>query len=277
LRQAWRRGAQFVAGFGGEAHAPRDHVARLDEGDVFAVGLGHFGVAQAHELVDVELVIGEQHEVLEPLGLRAGVVAQTVQRVIHARRGEQRQRLRFAGPWLPGAVGDAVVHGGQVGQVEQVAHQHAALCAELALHMVVLGKREVDGDGVRAGAHFQFHAVVLAQQAELLQVVVGKQIGSRECGLVAPGAFNEAIGQLAVGARHGAGVHAHEGVEGAHGGWRGVAGHKALHCGAQVADLLLVDALHLGQGVGRVFVAGGGDEIGDLGHGAIVHKRTGTA
>jgi hypothetical protein len=53
-------------------------------------------------------------------------VAQAVQRVVHARRGEQRQRLRLAGR-APGAVGDAVVHGGQVGQVEHIAHQHAAL------------------------------------------------------------------------------------------------------------------------------------------------------
>ena len=39
----------------------------------------------------------------------------------------------------------------------------------------------------------------------------------------------------------------------------------------QVADLLLVDTLHLGQGFGRVGVAGGGDEVGDQRHGAIVH------
>jgi hypothetical protein len=73
-------------------------------------------------------------------------VAQAVQRVVHARRGEQRQRLRLAGA-APGAVGDAVVHGRQVGQVEHIAHQHAALGAELAFDMVVLGKREVDGMG----------------------------------------------------------------------------------------------------------------------------------
>jgi hypothetical protein len=54
-------------------------------------------VAQPDELVDVELVVGEEHEVLEVLGHRARVVAQAVQRVVHARRGEQRQRLGFAG------------------------------------------------------------------------------------------------------------------------------------------------------------------------------------
>ncbi len=63
-----------------------DHVARFDEGDVLAVRVGHGLVAQAHELVDVELVVGEQHEVLEPVRRSAGVVAQAVQRIVDARR-----------------------------------------------------------------------------------------------------------------------------------------------------------------------------------------------
>ena len=76
-----------------------DHVARLDEGVVVAAArrAGHGLVAEADELVDVELVVGEQHEVLEVLGVGAGVVAQAVQRVVDARRGEQRERLRLAG------------------------------------------------------------------------------------------------------------------------------------------------------------------------------------
>ena len=88
-------------------------------------------MAEAHELVDVELVVGEQHEVLEMLGPGTGVVAQAVQRVVDPRRGEQRQRLRLAGRGLVGAVGDAVVHRAEVGQVEQVAQQQAALGVRL--------------------------------------------------------------------------------------------------------------------------------------------------
>jgi len=56
---------------------------------------------------------------------------------------------------------------------------------------------------------------------------------------------------------------------------RRFAGHELVHGLAQVADLLLVDTLHLGQGLGRVGVAGGGDEVGDQGHGPIVHTRRG--
>ena len=109
--------------------------------------------------------------------------------------------------------------------------------------MVMLGKREVDGDGVSAGAHLQVHVVAAAQQAKLLGVVGGKQVGPREGGLKAPGAFDEAVGQFVVGARHRGGVHAHERIKRPHRGGRGVAGHKALHGRAQMANLLAVDRL----------------------------------
>ena len=122
-----RRGGALPAGPTGarEAGAHRDDVAGLDERVVHRVGLGHLAVAQRDELVDVELVVREQHEVLEVVGRGAGVVAQPVQRVVDARRGEQRQRQRVGRAGLVGAVGDAVVHRGEVGQVEQVAQLQA--------------------------------------------------------------------------------------------------------------------------------------------------------
>ena len=132
--------------------------------------------------------------------------------------------------------------------------------------MVMLGKREMDGNGVGAGAHLQFHAVAGAQQAELLGVVVGEQVGPCQRDFVPARALHKAVGQLAVGPRHGGGVHAHEGVEGAHRALGRFARHEALHGVAQVADLLLVDALHLGQRIGRVGMAGGSDEVRDDGH-----------
>jgi hypothetical protein len=113
-------------------------------------------------------------------------VAQAVQRVVHARRGEQRQRLRLAGR-APGAVGDAVVHGRQVGQVEHIAHQHAALGAERAFDMVVVGEREMNRDGLVAEAHFDGDLVVQDQQAQLLAEVAGKQVGPGQRGLVGAG------------------------------------------------------------------------------------------
>jgi hypothetical protein len=99
----------------------------------------HQGPAQAHEFVDVELVVGEQHEVLEGLGRRAGVVAQPMQRVVDPWRGEQRQRRGLAARRFVGAVGDAVVHFGQIGQVEEIAQ--ALLAGGIERGFDVLGSR----------------------------------------------------------------------------------------------------------------------------------------
>ena len=87
---AGRRGSQLVHGFGRQACAARDDVAGLDKGNVVAVLIGHLGMAQTDEFVDIELVVGEQYKILEPLGRRACVVAQAVQRVVDARSGKQR-------------------------------------------------------------------------------------------------------------------------------------------------------------------------------------------
>jgi hypothetical protein len=92
---------------------------------------------------------------------------------------------------------------------------------------------KVHGDGLRAGAHFQLHAVVLQQQAELLQVVLGVQVGAGQGGLVPAGAGHEAVAQLGglgrAQAGHGVGVDAHKGVAGPHMAGQGLAGHKTLH------------------------------------------------
>jgi hypothetical protein len=225
-------------------------------------------VAQAHELVDVELVVREQHEVLEVLGRGAGVVAKPVQRIVDTGRGEQRQRLRLAGARLVRAVGDAVVHRRQVRQVEQVGHQQAASAVQRSFQMVVLGQREVHRYRLVAGADLDRHMVVLQQQAELLEVVAAEQVGPRQRGLVGAGTGHEAVAQARVGAGDGVGVHAHEGIAGPHAGRcvgragirRRVAGDEALQRAAQVGHARLVDAAHLRERRTRVVEAGRGDE-----------------
>ncbi len=139
LWQARRCLAERVHVLRRQAHTARDHVAGLDKGDVFAAWVLHFGATQCDELVDVELVIGEQHVVLKPARRGAGVVAQALQRIVDARRGEQRQRPGLRGCGLVRAIGNPVVHGGQVGQVKHLAHQGLALGAQAALHVLVFG------------------------------------------------------------------------------------------------------------------------------------------
>jgi hypothetical protein len=97
-------------------------------------------VAQCDELVNVELVIGEQHVVLKMRRAGAAVMAQAVQRVVGACPGEQRQRLGLTMGPVPSAVGDAVVHRCQVGQVKHIAQTVAARGCHFAFHVLIFCK-----------------------------------------------------------------------------------------------------------------------------------------
>ena len=85
------------------------------------MALSHVLVRHPAELVDIEVIIGEDDEVLEMLGIGAGVMAQPEQRIIDARRGEGSERVRAALRRNEGAVGDLVIGEGEVGRIEQVA------------------------------------------------------------------------------------------------------------------------------------------------------------
>ena len=130
-------------GLGRFACATGDQVARLDEARVLIASLiriGHQCVPEAHELVDVELIVGEQYEVLEVLGRRRRVMAQPVQRVIDAGRIEQCQRPRLAGFGLERSVGNAVIHCVKIGEVEQITHQKSPLRDHRRFNVFVFGK-----------------------------------------------------------------------------------------------------------------------------------------
>ena len=88
--------------------------------------------------------------------------------------------------------------------------------AQAAFDVVVLGEREVHRDRLRAGADLERDAVVLEQQAELLEVVVAEQVGPGQRRLVGARPGDEAVAQARVGPRHGVGVDAHERIAGAH-------------------------------------------------------------
>jgi hypothetical protein len=96
---------------------------------------------------------------LKMLGARGGVVAQAVQRIVNARRGKKRERLGTA-CGFESAVGDVVVHRAQIGEVKHISHQSAAVWGNIAFHMIVIGKGEVNGNRLVAGADLQLNAMV---------------------------------------------------------------------------------------------------------------------
>jgi hypothetical protein len=211
-------------------------------------------------LSDVELVVREQHEILKVFGRGAGVMAQPVQRVVHARRGEQRQRLWLPVTRLVGAVGDAVVHRRQIGQIEQIAHQQAPLGADRTLQVVGVGQREVHRNGLARRPHFECYAMVAQQQSELLAIVVAEQIWPRQRGLVDTGPCDEAIGEPRVGARNRLCVHPHTGVALAHARVKLAPRDEALQRLAQASHCVVVQhggVIQRGLGVGEGLRGGG--------------------
>ena len=118
----------------------------------------------------------------DPESALAQVRAIYDQQIAHLRAAMQRR-----------PIGDAVVHAAQVGQVEDVLHEHAALRRQRAFDVLVLAERKMDRDGLRAGADLQLDAMVALEQPELLQVVIRIQVGARERGFETAGARNESV------------------------------------------------------------------------------------
>jgi len=101
-----------------EPLAARDPIAWLDERLACRLSAGDAVAAQTRESVRVELIVREDHEVLEVLGVGARIVIEPVQRVVHARGAKQRERRRRARRMRPSPIGDSVVHRCEIGRVE---------------------------------------------------------------------------------------------------------------------------------------------------------------
>ncbi len=218
LRHAARRDP---GGAAAEALVGGDQVPRLDETVVVGVAGGHVLLGDAAELVDVERVVGEDHEVLEVPGFGAGVVAEPVQRIVDPRRGERGQRVGPADRRDEGAVGDLIVGVGKVGRIEDVAQRDAKAVEDLPVERLVLVDGEMQRDRGRRFAHLDGPAVVLQDDGEVVDQVVLEQLGRGQRRAVGAGAMQEAVGQGRIGLP--------------------VAGRGDLNLGVEGADLALGD------------------------------------
>ncbi|MCY1209554.1 hypothetical protein D9M72_212090 [compost metagenome] len=258
LRQRAR--ARGVVGF--RAAQFLHHVAGLDKAGVAAaVAAGHQAPAQLDKLVDIALVVGEQHEALEMLRCRAGVVVQPLQGQVHALGGEQRQRPGLARNRLIGAVGDAVVDAAQLGQHER--------CLQLArLGVADVGGRGLDHERQRDRAPAQAHdhrdPVVAHQPFDLVAVVVRQQVGAGHRGAVHPGVGHRAPGGAAVG-DHGLDVDRDPQVRiaGVRGRGQRLAAGECIEARAHCADRGVVDLADARQR--RIRVRKFGELVGRMG------------
>ena len=165
LGQVRQRGVRVVARHHGVARAHQRHVA--------GSGRGQHAARIGHELVDVELVVGEQHVVLEVVRRRRGVVRQPGQAVVHALRGEGRQGARAVLEGEAHPVDDVVVGRGQVGHVEDVPHQEGQHPVLRHGQVGVVQHGEMHGDRRPRPSHRHRHVVAAQQQADLLRQVAG--------------------------------------------------------------------------------------------------------
>jgi hypothetical protein len=203
-------------------------------------------MAQAHEFVDVELVVGEQHEVLEPLGRRAGVVAQAVQRVVHPRRGEQRQGLRLAraGSQVPLAMPSSMAARSGRSNTSRISMRRSGVSVPSTWSCSANEKWM--GMGWLLVPTSSSTPWLLQQQAKLLGVVVGKQVGPREGGLKAAGAFDEAVARPCQGRRAQRLACRHGGGQRLAGKWLAPApAHSGHRCGVWGSERWDVDHAHV--------------------------------
>ncbi|CFV98055.1 Uncharacterised protein [Bordetella pertussis] len=112
------------------------------------------------------------------------VVLQAMQRIIHPRGRKRRQRPGLAGLAAPRAIDDGVVGDRQVGHVEQIAQRPPQVLDMLAFHVGAVRKGEMQRNRHIGFAHLHRHAVVLQQQADLLDEIVAEQMRLRDGGLV---------------------------------------------------------------------------------------------
>ena len=186
---------------------------------------------------------------------RAGVVPKAVERIVHARRGEQCQGLRFRRRGSVGAVGDAVVHGRQVWKIKNLRQPLALGRAHAAFEVFVIRETEGQRDGVMACADLQGSVVILQEQAELLEVITCKEIGPGQGGLVAAGMRDEAIGGQRVRKPVVGGGKPHEWIASPHARGRGVTlflRDVGMQGGTQMRYARVIDAPGLCQGSGRI-------------------------
>ena len=153
-------------------------VAGLDKADVpFVVAVFHELAAEGGKLIDVALVVGEQHEALEVLRVRGGVVVQALQGQVDTLGCEHRQRLRFITNRAVCAVGDGIVDLRKVGQ-RKCAAQRARLFGRNvhggSLHHERQRNRPV------AYAHHDGAVVIVQEAFDLHAVVVTEEVRARE-------------------------------------------------------------------------------------------------
>ena len=171
-----------------------DDIARFDEFGIAVAALRHQVSGVSTELVDVELVVGEQYEVLKVAWAGGRVVRQAMQRIVDTLCSELRQRPRPAHRRFVCAVGDLVVGSVKVWNVEQVSDWPLDVLGGGAVDVGTFEKRKMQWDGRFRFRYNDRNAMVAHDQTKLLDEIGLEQVGLGDCGREVPGRWHMAIG-----------------------------------------------------------------------------------
>ena len=257
LRQARRRAARDRLDRTGGRH----EIAGLDEGVIPPAPLGHQAARAGAELVDIELVVGEQHEVLEMLGIRRGVMREAEERIIDARRRERGERHGRAGRRHIGAVDDGVIRHGEVGHVEHVAQRTLDPRRELALDMNAVREGEMQWDRQVGRADRDRNAVIAQQQADLLRQIAAEEAWLGDRGRILARTRDMAIGEAGIDMGVAARPDADLRISGAHPALRQRAMQQRIEAIAQMRRMRVIDLLEAPHRLHRIGEGLGGDRL----------------
>ena len=248
LRQPSRRGA-----FAEQRRArPGDDIARLDEFGITLATLRHQLARHRAELVDVELVVGEEDKILEMLRAGRRVMRQPVQGIVDALGGEGRQRARVAQRHLEGAVGDLIVGAVEVRHVEQVTDRPADALGGGTVDIGSFQEGEMQRDRRLRFRNDHRHAVIAHDQPELFGQVAFEQMRLGDGGRELPRRRQMAVGLARVDLGERVGDDADLRIEGAVALVVAAAGGKCREGVAQEFGVALVEHLERGDGLAGI-------------------------
>ena len=120
---------------------------RRDELSIGAVRVSDTFFGHLLKAVDIELVVREQHEILEMRAVGPGIVTQSMQGIINPRSGEEGQRAGWRAAEIDLSVNQFIIHRAQIRRIEQAGEFFDLRQIKRAFDVQAFRKSEMDRHG----------------------------------------------------------------------------------------------------------------------------------
>src|SRR6516165_9841394 len=171
-----------------------DDVAWLDENVTVRITRPHALATHERKRIGIELVIGQNHEILEVLRIGARVMVQTMQRIIDAscaKKGKRHWR-----PWRrpQSAVDDSIIHCREIWRVEEITQRSVKGSRDVDVSWI----GEVNRNRLVRFADLNCNSVILNEQPNLLCQISVEEVGPGYSSLVRTRATDKTVGQTGI-------------------------------------------------------------------------------